>query len=299
MQPYRRFQIEIMGKEDEFTIGKADDYDGPMLWDFIRRRVKPSTKVGASKLKEDIENKTLAFFGNNVANYNTWFEDTRRAIIAEEGEGYNEYTRMLFKAYRTSTNEEFKESVKEEERKWIQDKLKSDYSFTDLLELGRVTFNNQVENENWETPKQTAQSKGTEQPQFLALATEILNKLKGSGEASRTTDASRYNGQEKITYQPWRYENPEGKATKDVRGATMKWCKKDCHDKPMWCGRKNCLGRAEFAEAMKKRKETKQGGTSSENKRNDFADDFKIALAAMTSAEDYHILTEQFMGSKE
>ena len=79
----------------------------------------------------------------------------------------------------------------------------------------------------------------------------------------------------------------------------MKWCKKDCHDKPMWCGRKNCLGRAEFAEAMKKRKETKQGGTSSENKRNDFADDFKIALAAMTSAEDYHTLTEQFMGSKE
>ena len=99
------FQIEIMGKEDEFTIGKADDYDGPMLWDFIQRRVKPSTKVGVTKLKEDIENKTLTSFGNDVTKYNTWFEDTRRAIIAEEGEGYNEYTCMLFKAYKTSTNE--------------------------------------------------------------------------------------------------------------------------------------------------------------------------------------------------
>ena len=140
--------------------------------------------MGASRLKEDIESKALTSFGNDVAKYNTWFEDTRRAIIAEEGEGYNEYTRMLFKAYETSTNEEFQESVKEEERKWIQDKLKPDYSFTDLIELGRVTYNNQVESGNWEAPKQTAQPKGTEQPQFLALATEILNKLKGDGDSS-------------------------------------------------------------------------------------------------------------------
>ena len=286
-----------MGKEYEFTVGKSDNYDGPMLWDFIRRRVKPSTKVGASKLKEEIESKKLTVFNNDVAKYNTWFEDTRRAIIAEEGEGYNEYTRMLFKAYKSSTNVEFKESVKEEERKWIQDKLKADYSFVDLLELGRVTFNNQVENGNWETQKQSTQSRAAEQPQFLALATEILNKLKGGGDASKT-DASKYNGQEKRTYQPWRYENPDGKVMKEVRGATMKWCTKDCHEQPMWCGRKNCLGKAEYAEAMQKRKESKQSAASS-GKKKDFAEDFKIALAAMTSAEDYQTLTDQFMGSKE
>ena len=120
------------------------------------------------------------------------------------------------------TNEEFQESVKEEERKWIQDKLKPDYSFTNLIELGRVTYNNQVESENWEAPKQAAQPKGTEQPQFLALATEILNKLKGDGDSSGKTDASNHNGQEKRTYQPWRYDNPEGKATKEVRGAMMR-----------------------------------------------------------------------------
>ena len=78
----------------------------------------------------------------------------------------------------------------------------------------------------------------------------------------------------------------------------MKWCTKDCHDAPMWCGRKNCLGRQEYADVMRKRKEDKQGGAHSE-KKNNFAGDFKIALAAMTSAEDYQTLTEQFMGSKE
>ena len=135
-------------------------------------------KWGASKLKEEIESKTSTSFRNNVAKHNTWFGDTRRAIIAKEGEGYNEYTRMLFKAYKTSTNAELKEAVKEKEQKWIQDKLKTDYSFTDLFELGRIKYNNQVENENWEAPKETEQSKAAGQPQFLALATKILNKLK-------------------------------------------------------------------------------------------------------------------------
>ena len=83
----------------------------------------------------------------------------------EEGEGYNEYTCILFKAYKTLTNAEFKEAVKEEERKWIQDKLKTDYSFTDLLELRRITYNNQVENKNWEAPKETEHLQAAGQPQ--------------------------------------------------------------------------------------------------------------------------------------
>ena len=78
----------------------------------------------------------------------------------------------------------------------------------------------------------------------------------------------------------------------------MKWCEKDCHEKPMWCGRKTCRGKAEFADMMRKRKAEKQSEESPAAKK-DFAEDFKIALAAMTSAEDYQTLTEQFMGSKE
>ena len=48
------FQIEILGSEHEFTIDASDNYNGPILWNFICRRVKPSTKSGASKLKEEI-----------------------------------------------------------------------------------------------------------------------------------------------------------------------------------------------------------------------------------------------------
>ena len=60
-----------MGSKDLFTIDDSDDYDGPMLWDFIHRRVNPSTKVGAAKLKEMIEGKDLSAFGHDVSKYNT------------------------------------------------------------------------------------------------------------------------------------------------------------------------------------------------------------------------------------
>ena len=83
-----------------------------------------------------------------------------------------------------------------------------------------------------------------------------------------------------------------------MHGATIKWYTKDCHDRLMWCGRKNCLERAELAEMMKRCKKEKQSGKTTEPKKY-FADDFKIALAVMTSAEDFQTLQEQFMGSKD
>ena len=51
------FQIDIMPHKQEFQ--RNQEYDGPLLWDYIRRRVKPSTTVGASKLKDEIERKTM------------------------------------------------------------------------------------------------------------------------------------------------------------------------------------------------------------------------------------------------
>ena len=77
---------------------RRQEHDSPLLWDYIRRRVKPSTTVGASKLKDDIEGKTLKDFDNDVTRYNSWLTDTRDQIIREEGDGYNEYMRSLFSA---------------------------------------------------------------------------------------------------------------------------------------------------------------------------------------------------------
>ena len=106
------FKIEISGSQDEFM--RSEENDGPLLWDFIRRRINPTTTVGASRLKDEIESKTASAFGNDILQYNIWFEDTRDKIFKEEGDGYNEYLCSMFRAYMTCDDEEFVDNIKDE-----------------------------------------------------------------------------------------------------------------------------------------------------------------------------------------
>lgn len=200
-----------------------------------------------------------------------------------------------------SNNEEFKIAIKEKERRWIQDKLHN-YSHNNLLELGRVTFNNLVKSDDWVQEEDKTKEK-EDQKSFLALATDIMTKLnKGVGGNSNSGDrdskhtAAGAPGDR--TYQKWRFENPDSEKSKEVKGTTMTWCNNDCHEKrPMWCGRKNCRNRADHAKFMA----DKRGGSSGSGKTDNGAgkmkatDDFKIALAAMVSEEDFTALQGQFL----
>ena len=62
----------------------------------------------------------------------------------------------------------------------------------------------------------------------------------------------------------------------------------------MWCGRKNCLSKAEFAKTMadqcagKVREEDKDVKMSK-------SDNFRIALSAMLSEADFAIIKDQFL----
>ena len=58
------FKSEIIGSKMEFK--RVNEYDDLLLWDFICRRINPSTTVGASKLKDEIENIKPAQFENNI-----------------------------------------------------------------------------------------------------------------------------------------------------------------------------------------------------------------------------------------
>ena len=104
------------------------------------------------------------------------------------------------------------------------------------------------------------------------------------------------------TYLPWRYENPDNSATKDVQGNIMKWCRNNCHNKPMGCGCIHCIDRADYSTAIQKKRDNKNsdndGATPSNNSRPNISKDFKISLAALTSAKDYASLEEQFVQLK-
>ena len=79
------YKIEISGKVSEFE--RSGEYDGVLLWEFIWRRVNPTTTVGASNFKAEIERATLADHENSVVTFNIQFDDTRTKIVKEEGGG--------------------------------------------------------------------------------------------------------------------------------------------------------------------------------------------------------------------
>ena len=159
--------------------------------------------------------------------------------------------------------------------------MKSDYSHRDLMETARVTFNNLAEEGKWEKKSLELDDKN-----FLTLATEMvktevdkrLSSL-GRGDGGRTQPG-------------WQYNNPNVDKVKRVRGRTYKWCNKDCHAQPMWCGRRTCLSKEEYATKIAKNDGRKTNKPT-------MSKDFRIALAALTSVEDYEALEDQFFQVKE
>ena len=81
----------------------------------------------------------------------------------------------------------------------------------------------------------------------------------------------------------------------------MKWCDKDCHPQPMWCGRKACMSKSEYAEFMDGKRKGKDKEDRDKNKsgKQRISKDFRIALAALTTAEDFASLEDQFFAGKE
>ena len=68
----------------------------------------------------------------------------------------------------------------------------------------------------------------------------------------------------------------------------------------MWCGRKNCLNKADFARKMEetqnkggKTEMTREGNTEI-NSNYKPSSEFKIVLAAMCSEDDYELLENNF-----
>ena len=80
--------------------------------------------------------------------------------------------------------------------------------------------------------------------------------------------------------------NRADRQTELVRDSrTFKWCTKDCHKKPQWCARPVCRSKADH----KKWVEEKKGNPTISN-------DFKVALSAIVTDEDYKALESQFFG---
>ena len=287
------FQLEIVGQDEE-NFRQGNEYDGVKLWHFIRAHVNPSTTTGASGFKDEIESATMSSFKDDIKAFNTWFDDKRKAIIKEEGEGkYNEYTRSIFKTYLTSKNTEFVDTIKAEKREWSNGRKPDTYSYRDVMKLARTTFNNLNAEKNWnnyQDNEKLKESKIDDDPKYLALTAQIerLEKTINTNNNTKKGNNPNNNNGNGNNRPGWRYQNPDNKTELVRNNKTYKWCDKDCHPQPMWCPRTNCMNRADYKKAMDNKRKVDDGQSSK------YPNDFKVALSAIVSDEDYKALEAQF-----
>ena len=304
------YQLEIGGDSSIKNFKRGQEYDGVELWHFIQKQVNPSTTTGAANLKDAIENANLKDFSYNIKEFNIWFADQRTAIIKEEGkELYNEYTRNLFKAYLTAKNEDFLEDIKDEKRNWRRGKVKPGYCHTDVMEVALTSYNDLDAESKWgdegssnpslNPSKSSKTTSADDQTKFLALAAEMIKQsLTGQNKTGNGNDGSGNGngGGKKKRFTGWRYKNPDGLTEMERQGKKYKWCNKDCHPCEQWCDRPVCRNRAEYKKYIEEQKKIRSADeeTIKTSNTSGFTNDFKVALAAITSADDYKTLESQF-----
>ena len=308
------YQLEIGGESSIDNFQRDNEFDGVELWYYIQKQVNPSTTTGAANLKDEIENANLKDFKYNIKEFNVWFANKRTAIIKEEGkELYNEYTRNIFKAYLTAKNQEFLEDIKDKKRKWRQGRVKADYDHTNVMEVALSSYNDIDADSKWGEGKSINPSSSsnnaskttpkTEDAKFLALAAQICElkqSLAGKNTGnSNTGDSNNGNGggkKKKLT--GWRYKNPDGLTEMTREGKTYKWCNKDCHPAEQWCDRPVCRNRADYKKFLEEKRKNESGdaATVKTSSTSGFSNDFKVALAAITTPDDYKTLESQFFG---
>eukprot|EP00957_Ditylum_brightwellii_P096788 7371249-Ditylum_brightwellii.AAC.1 len=87
---------------------------------------------------------TMSKFGQNIKLYKSWFTDQRSVIIKEVGTtGYMKYLCCLFKMHMTSTNANFRASIKDQRKKWMMGDLKAGYEYNNLMTYALKLYNNQ------------------------------------------------------------------------------------------------------------------------------------------------------------
>ena len=111
-------------------------------------------------MKDDIETATLETFKYDIKTFNKWFKDKSSAIIREEGKDkYNEYVRIIFKTYLTVKNQEFLDTLKDNKRKWSNEKCPATYTYRDVMKVAMKTYNNLKASKEWEVTKKETEDR--------------------------------------------------------------------------------------------------------------------------------------------
>eukprot|EP00957_Ditylum_brightwellii_P135244 10312412-Ditylum_brightwellii.AAC.1 len=197
-------------------------------------------------------------FGHDVRKFNTWFVNQHNKTVREVGKkGYMEYLCSLFCIYKTTKDEVFLNEIKDKETKWVIGNLPEQYKYKDLIDFTLKLYSNRKAASEWKGSAKDQKKPTNNDAKFLAMMTNLEQLKKAMEMTSINLTPKTKNGEAEKgpRFQPWQYENKEGKETLQRNNRTYCWCTKDFHPKPMWCTCTNCLNKADFATKMDKERE--------------------------------------------
>jgi hypothetical protein len=156
-------------------------YDGVTMLQILVTKVKPSTRVGLTDLKDKIRSAKLANFSENVADMLDHMNDIYLEILKSSG-SHEDFLMDIFNALLTSKNEVFKSFIQRSKDDW---ETGSNIEPDELIATATEKYNNMVRQKNWKT-SESSNSK------IVALATqvkELQDQLsKSSSGPSKTTN---------------------------------------------------------------------------------------------------------------
>ena len=198
----------LMLEKDKFqwyddTTGNYET-DGPTLLFIIFSKVNPSTRVGVSSFKKNIEKANLAKHKNNLELMLTDMKQNYSKIV-ELGKTHEDYVMHLFDAMLTSKNQIFCDYIQIKKNDWEEG---SEVQPDTLMQEATTKYNNMCKQNTWNKsdPKDA---------KIIALTTQLKSLEDKLGDT--TPSAKKGKG-----IPAWRLKK-EGE-TKTVNGTKWNWC---------------------------------------------------------------------------
>jgi hypothetical protein len=147
-------------------------YDGVTMLQILVTKVKPSTRVGLTDLKDKIRSAKLVNFSENVADMLDNMGDNYLEILKSSG-SHEDYLMDLFTALLSTKNDVFKSFIQRQKDDWETGK---DLDADELIAAATEKYNNMVRQKTWKTSESSTSK-------IVALATQVkdlqdkLNKV--------------------------------------------------------------------------------------------------------------------------
>jgi hypothetical protein len=189
-------------------------YDGVTMLQILVTKVKPSTRVGLTDLKDKIRSAKLSSFSENVADMLDHMGDNYLEILKSSG-SHEDYLMDLFTALLSTKNDVFKSFIQRQKDDWETGK---DLDADELVATATEKYNNMVRQKTWKTSESSTSK-------IVALATQVKDLQDKLTKVSSTKPSSKESSGKSqfLEVAEWRKTKSFGDSV-EKDGRQWHWC---------------------------------------------------------------------------